>query len=760
MANSLTNNIPIGDIQFYDDYVPALSTGTWFIKTSQTLTHNNQQVNTEDLTAAQEFIVSAPQFSLAPSEIISQYPPAGSTGRYGTVLPNIVLKEPSLPWERQMKTSGDRQPWLALLVFNESELNGGDALTHAINSTVGDFLKLASPVLKPALRKEDDVADSDPCNYILLLTSVFQSIAPRLKELRYLTHCRQINTGDKAMLGVNETGLFSVVVANRFPAVVATNAPPVKQIVHLVSLEGLEDYLTETPSFGAFQQVALLSLARWTFQVLPENQADFVGLAQDLLVPPGWVKDPLTQEIPPENFLLRLPQPFNANRYDGPKYEAMERLLNGFVPLAYQTRTGETTLAWYRGPLVPVKMPLLEKKTPFFTSDAAMIYQPEFGVFDLSLAAAWEIGRAAALADKAFGQELLDFRRRAHRLTDRLLNRLQSDAFSAAQIAELKTDTSVQDEFLNILNQQLLTDVANSGTQPPEPSMPVGAGAETDPKMAVQNFLADPQVQQTIRTLIEDDLKLIAQWLGKLLLLYPVPFPYLVSDERMLPVESLRCFYLDANWLGALLDGALSLGMETSRETFFYEITHDLIHRAAYDAAQTYRTQLQSGEDIPAQPLCGLLIRSALVSSWPNLAVRPYHRDGSLIKVLRMDHLSPNVLLCIFSGVPLYTIISEPQESLAFGVNDDGQIALRNPLAPIGAQLPGDPMLPIRDMSGAKPLLLRTAASLVLNLEPDSPTGLVQSLKTALGSSVTSFGPADFALQMVKAPESFRLNGE
>ena len=52
----------------------------------------------------------------------------------------------------------------------------------------------------------------------------------------------------------------------------------------------------------------------------------------------------------------------------------------------------------------------------------------------------------------------------------------------------------------------------------------------------------------------------LTKWLGKLALLTGVPFNYLVPDERMLPLESIRFFYLDPNWVAALSDGAFSIG--------------------------------------------------------------------------------------------------------------------------------------------------------------------------------------------------------
>src|SRR5215469_17304025 len=122
MANTIAQNLPLGDLQLYDNYVLALDAGNWKITVDHTLTG----VATGPLGAHQEFVVSAPQFALDPSAIITFYPPDGTAGRYGQVLPHVVLRDPMLPWERSMSGSKKVQPWLAVLVLQEEQLIGGD----------------------------------------------------------------------------------------------------------------------------------------------------------------------------------------------------------------------------------------------------------------------------------------------------------------------------------------------------------------------------------------------------------------------------------------------------------------------------------------------------------------------------------------------------------------------------------------------------------------------------------------------------------
>lgn len=752
MATSLTADIPVGDLQFYDNYVPALAAGKWRI----TVGHTLAGVDTGQLGATQNLVVSAPQFAMDTTTVLNQYPPAGSTGQYAQVLPHIVLNDPLLPWERALTGSSDTQPWLALLVLGEDEIIGGTGSpTRTQTGTVTSFLGADAAVLKPAAVPEDDVAGTDPCTFIQLSTTLFAALTPRLTELRFLAHCRQANIADKAEQGLEQNGLFSVVVGNRFPAAPAKDGPGGrKSIAHLVSLEGLEPYLVDQPDFGAYTSVALVSLAGWTFNTVADRMQDFRGLMENLV---GQEYD--GSRYTPDNLWLRLPAPSAPIDTGSPAgAEAARRLADGFVPLQYQLRTGEQTFAWYRGPCVPVLTTPLTDEAPFPTSDAALVYQSEFGVFDASLATAWQTGRALALADRVFGQALYAFRQRSHQLTDSLLQRLQSDAFSAGQIAELSSNTMVQDEFLRCLSTDLLhtlgaTEAARPATAPllagPAPA------PDPDPATAVKNFLADPQAQALIADETRADLVPVATWLANLLLLSPVPFNLLVPDNRMLAPETLRFFYLDDNWLRALTDGAVSIGMQSSRDSFFTEIMGDLIHRAATTAAQAMRAQ-RIGVDPPAAEVAenlisGFLLRSAVVSGWPNLAVRGGLTDGGNLRILRMDRLADDLLICLFSGVPDYVEFAEPQEGFRFGVDDDGNLPMRQPLSgdsvPLGTQL----ATPLPLVPGS----LRAGGDNVLDVA--AAVRQVQHALSQAGVAVPDFGPADFALQMVKSPEAIRF---
>jgi hypothetical protein len=736
----MTNPIPVGDVQLYDEYRPGLEPGPWHI----VVNHTVAGVPTGAIGAAQQFVVGAPQFAIDPTLVLSQYPPAGGTGDYSAVLPHVVLKDPLLPWERTVGAA-PRQPWLALLVLRDTELIGAaDSPARALTGTVGSFRAAQPGVFKPLPDVGPDVSLTDPVSYIQLATATFTALTPRLADLRFLAHCRQANIADKADQGLDPDGVFAVVVANRFPVVPGDK--PVRYVAHLVSVEGLDAVLVDEPDFDGNTSIALISLAGWAFNAAPARRQDF-GALVDALVAAEY--DGTTAH--PDRLLLRLPAPA-IDTATTAAAEADRRLADGFVPMAYHLRTGEDTFAWYRGPLAPVPTAPLSVPAPFPSADAALAYTP-FGVLDASLAAAWQAGRSLALADRSFGQALFAFRRCGNSKVDVVLQQLHSNAFGARALGETHLAADAHTELLGMLDTALLSGIGQPAV-PDAATARIKAAAATapppHPAAAIRAFLTDAGGRRRIADLVSDGVRPLADWLARLLLLYPVPFNLLVPDERMLPAESVRFCHLDQNWQRALFDGAVSVGLESSRDVLFHEATYNLLYRATRQALPGVRGQRTS---VPApgatdDTVSGFLLRSAVVSGWPNLAVRATGQDGAPLPVARMQHLAADVLLCLFWGVPTTVELSEPQEGLRYGVQQNGLVFLRQPVAstarPLGTQLSRTVQIwPDHQRAGDGVI--------------DLATGVVRRLQdelAAAGAPVPEFGPADLGLQLTSAPEA------
>ncbi len=198
------------------------------------------------------------------------------------------------------------------------------------------------------------------------------------------------------------------------------------------------------------------------------------------------------------------------------------------------------------------------------------------------------------------------------------------------------------------------------------------------PWVTAQLF-ADPAQQQVASLPVLPDG--VRDWLASLRLLEGVPFAHLVVDDRLLPPESVRFFYLDRNWTDALVQGALSVGAVTAADRAQLQTAYPRV-RDELDTAER-QVRVPGNEQAmvgPADVPTGFLLRSRAVSGWPALHVRAYRTpvaddsDDTLdgpdrLHLLRLERLAPAVLLAIFDGVPATVHVEEPRTGLQFGVD-------------------------------------------------------------------------------------------
>jgi hypothetical protein len=187
----------------------------------------------------------------------------------------------------------------------------------------------------------------------------------------------------------------------------------------------------------------------------------------------------------------------------------------------------------------------------------------------------------------------------------------------------------------------------------------------------------------------------LESFLAHLRLLVGVPFEYLVADSRLLPDESIRFFYLDRSWTDRLVDGVISVGKIGTREQAHHQ-AHAPEVQAALDQAEWQVRSRQRGlgdvvdlGDIePGVVVTGFLLRSAAVSGWPHLEVRAFDRvldayptleqmEVARLPLLRLERLSPALLIALFAGVPELVWLEEPHHGVQFGVkHEDNHIVV------------------------------------------------------------------------------------
>jgi hypothetical protein len=697
-------------IQFFDGVFPQLKASTYEAQLQHEV--SGGPAGAPSFSASRKFTVEAPQFAIDPGAIVSTYPPDGSVGDYGSVLPFVVLDDETLPWERSLVQheeqpgADDPTPWMALLVLEDDDLVLMSGQTELLAS--GPVAKLLEPTPGVFLPKVELPDESVVARAITIKGERFGAMMPTSTDIVHLAHCRRVSTGV-------EQGVAAVVVANRLP-----EAPAGDRVyrAHLVSLEGLRDAITpaaeppERQEGGGPMDVTLISLASWSFTSTKEG-APFESLVQGLI----------ESQAPSPG--LSVPVPIGASPLPSVPAPVSARLADGYVPLEYGLPSGEATVAWYRGPLTPV-VPQPLSAPAAKGSDALLIYSAAEGVFDVSYAAAWQLGRCLGLADSAFTDALGSYRQAARSAAAQLGQRRTVAHLAGAPAGDLLAPNPSRRRLIAALGDGLgerwtaalreAADAAPAAPPPPVAEPERGAAAVAaaleggEGAAALGERLAEPQDP-------------VAGWLAGLALLEPVPFANLVPDPSMLPGESVRFFYVDGSFQQAMAAGAMSIGVQGSADVALDEALRPSLERAV--AAR------REAAGATGAPLSGMLIRSALVPAWPTLVVVA-SQAGNALPVVRRATLGEDVLLCLWSGVPDAVSLAEPYQGLRFGIEDAG-IALRS-VTPGSVGEPCDVTVPVAHAEGRLDV-----------------TALASTIAAKLKSG--QLGAGDLAIQLVLAPE-------
>lgn len=692
------------EIQFIAYHRPGLRDGKYFIEAVPSL----QTEGTERLgsgTQVKAFQVSGTRFGLQPRELFSVFPPSGSLGDHANVLPHIVLNRSTIPWERYADGSSEDVPWLALLVFDSSDGAKVEPQTISLKA-----LKDSAPTKHyPDFELEVGEMETDTVTVIDIPKTLMQKVLPSKDDIKHLAHVRQ----GFDVHGNISGGEYAVVIANRLPVSGGLNH------VHLVALENRYnaqgfDYLGASDG----DTIRLVSLHHWQFANVDKNKS-LPRILEHLNT---------VGNNNPSDHNLRLPDTGQAG--------ADTFLFQGYVPLKHYMRNGNKGVSWYHGPLATGYNPNHADALPVLGADALLRYDQKNGFFDVSYAAAWELGRMLLLQSQLISVSLYNWKR------------THAQRIKAAEL-QLAHD--------HLPKQSLF----RPGDSPED-------------------------IPEQVRT-----------WFQDLSLLKGVPFNYLVPDADMLPVESLRFFVIDNEWVECLLDGAFSVGRVSSGD-----------HQQDQAHHQTNRHP-QS----PFDHLSGLLMRSSAVTGWPDLHLTAYQSQSSISlsqksitvlknpnstsakisaalkadfkgaelaatteiigeqwlvhdldndeqyairkqgnafevwlknKLLRREQLSSNVLLCIFEGLIEEVDIFQKPETLHFGVDggDSPAVYSKTLKNRQGDEVQSEKIAPL-------PYRNNNPEARVLDID-----GLADQIKSKL--SFSTMDAALFAIEMTEGVERIR----
>ena len=727
---------------FIQNAIPPLHDGEYVLSATQTVPGQEPG----SFAAQSTFIVQGERFTIAPTEIDSVFPPNLANGEFDSVLPHVVLNRSTLPWERDLGTPKyPDSPWLAVLLCDD--LAGPSPYSHVFTDVF-----MQKPTVRAVTAKDlvpagtkITVLDSnitgtgtlvattlsygaavlgqlgygetpdDPCTVIDLPLWTFNQIAPAAADMQYLAHIREVDTSD---------GPDSNTLSEQHAVVIGNRIPRANGVAHafLVSLEGMADYLpaadgTQSAKIGpAIDTVRLIVYRSWSFTTNDMDQS-LERLLEGLNAPAADGTRITTLTLPiagpapsPARVAQAMTNQASGNLSSDDATVLMQNaLLLGYVPMNHHLRHGGNTVSFYRGPLVPLAVPA--GAPAYYTGpDGANAYNPQTGLFDVSYGAAWQLGHLLALQNSGMANELYQWKRSV---------RLQQ-AMSA--------------------EQALLTERLQGAA-------------------VFESFFARRRAALPPLSLFPPLPDNVQEWFRNLAKLQGVPFNYLVPDERMLPPESIRFFYLDHNWMDALIDGAFSVGRATvsgqSLETQHAHSVRGLARDGAGRRATNRRRAVHTTADAQQSTgtVTGFLIRSQAVAGWPNLRIVGYSDLGASMPIdpVRISPLSSDTLMCLFDGEVASTFVREPPEQLHHGVEGErgGYYTTLRSVDGGPGDVQAGQQYPNGPSSGTQPIPMRAGDRTV---EVSSAAAIIQSrlsgdFKQKFDKGFTA---AEFALELTK----------
>ena len=664
-----------GTLSIHSTSVPGLRAGLEYSASfNQTITGPGDL--NESITTSQSFVTPGTPWTLDPALIDSVYPPQGDSDYYN-VLPHLVFANAQIPWMVELPGQDQTKPWLALLSFTEDELTltpaqkGSFSPPLAQNGTLGvtttenALYNMRTQIAQPITTVEDGSRD---INAIIMQSSLFQKLfqgfrsqseSPDLERFWQTSHVRRYNpsgtTGQVSTPAASSKDMAVTVCPRTGPL---TLTKPQVLYAHLVSLGGVANmpFTASSP----LCLTALVSLYSWTFTCTPTSGVALGDILRNIATNIAPLGVPIFQ-----NGKDVLASPTTSQLDDWVK----DRMLNGYSLLRYRTVTGEPTVGMYRGLLVPIQ-PLYHPPPSSVSGTELAILDPDAGILDLSLRLAWELGRLLAMADRPFAAVYARIKANIHRQA------LAVGKTALATINNYFHYPSIPD-FLDSLPPvvSLLGQLSGSEDANFEGrwgSEPLGYSRRL---FSFSNVGMQSTYQGQIPSVIEDmvaklpnsdkfassDWGALTTWILDKLLLRGVPLYNLIPDPAYLPRESLRTFYVDANWITVFIDGALSLSD--------HYITGDPVRTAI----QNQISQLLAPPNLPQW---GFFLRSELLVKFPDMRVMAPRADGKTPEYLRMELVAPDTLLVLFDRAPgggFYPNgirIQPPEHQLTFALGD------------------------------------------------------------------------------------------
>jgi hypothetical protein len=368
--------------QIFSACIPLIKAGNPVpINVSQTLDGRLKQ----DGPATVNVRIDGPQSSLLPDMVAGVFPAPGSDQSPDEFLPHIALSRRTLPWERQGPDPAPTTPWLALLLFKESELKSAEQRKQAPAVSVTQLTVQNIPDLTTRTRLINtlQIPGDTEVSTLAVANSVLRQVMPRIAELPLLCHMKR----------ETENGVeidHAVVVCNRLPSASApAGEKPEIHTAVLVSVERAPE-LFALPVGGT---TTLLVLHHWTFR--PSQGGDFEQVIRSIA-------------YRPHGGVLRfgnLPAPVTGGE-TAPLSGGFKGLLDQDGYFLTPVEHDQEVNATYRSPLHPFTPPPRSSGFAIAAAPDEFETADQSTPLDFAHAAAFELGRLLALNDPGILEDL------------------------------------------------------------------------------------------------------------------------------------------------------------------------------------------------------------------------------------------------------------------------------------------------------------------------------------------------------------------
>ena len=424
----------------------------------------------------------------------------------------------------------------------------------------------------------------------------------------------------------------------------------------------------------------------------------------------------LTYRTTVHPFIKNLPKRDGGTPFD-------DELVAGRSAILHQFRQGDRSLSWYRGPCVPTETTHdgtnqlsdyergVESDGTYTATDADRLlhYHKDQGMFDVSYATAYELGRFLAIRNEEYAKALYRYKKAKSR-------------YVFFQKEDEDRSQDVIDKGITIEN------------------LPYSKLNEAD---------------------LTEDREFIENYLEELALLKEVPHWYLIPDPHLLPQRTIRTFQIDFKWIQSLWLGALSLGGRTQVSAELYEefvtlITPNIPHAGFFlrsDLVWAYPEMVVNAKAITTND--GKNLDLTQLKSDKGDTYTDYI-DGKLSDkpknciLKRQEELTPEILMVLTDQDLNYLSLALPPEALHYGsdvtenTDDNTDLFTTNKLYVAGKRFSvvwaqgatiADNVIPkiTYDLpDGTSPTIDITDNSLNINLGVAGKATKVGELKTAL----------------------------